>query len=358
MATTERTGQEGQGARHPRVPARSHAQHRDHGPHRRGQDHDDRADPLLHRSRLQDRRGPRGHGHDGLDGAGARAGHHDHLGRHHLPVEGPLDQHHRHARPRRLHGRGRAVAPRPRRRGRRVRLGRRRRAAVRDRLAPGRPLRRPAHRLREQDGPHGRELRAHGRDDGRPPRGEPARPAAPVGDRVRPPRRHRPRRLQRPLLGGRHGRGLEGHRDPRGVPRGRDEGPRTTCFREARRARRGPDGEVRARGGAHGRRAPQGDPRDDARRGTGVPGALRLRVQEQGRAARARRDRRTTCPSPLDVPPVEGPPAVQGGRPRRAARRATPRRSPRSRSRSCPTPTSGDSRTCASTPVCSTAART
>ena len=30
-------------------------QHRDHGPHRRGQDHDDRADPLLHRQDLQDR---------------------------------------------------------------------------------------------------------------------------------------------------------------------------------------------------------------------------------------------------------------------------------------------------------------
>ena len=45
---------------------------------------------------------------DGLDGPGARARHHDHLRRHHLPVEGPLDQHHRHPRPRRLHGRGRA----------------------------------------------------------------------------------------------------------------------------------------------------------------------------------------------------------------------------------------------------------
>ena len=41
MATAQRPGQD--------------PQHRDHGAHRRGQDHDDRADPLLHRSHLQDR---------------------------------------------------------------------------------------------------------------------------------------------------------------------------------------------------------------------------------------------------------------------------------------------------------------
>ena len=62
-----------------------------------------------------------------------------------------------------------------------VRRGRRRRAADRDRLAAGRPVRRPADRLREQDGPHRRRLRAHGRDDGRAPAGEPARPAAARG---------------------------------------------------------------------------------------------------------------------------------------------------------------------------------
>ena len=37
------------------VPLERYPQHRDHGPHRRGQDHDDRADPLLHRQELQDR---------------------------------------------------------------------------------------------------------------------------------------------------------------------------------------------------------------------------------------------------------------------------------------------------------------
>ena len=50
---------------------------------------------------------------------------------------------------------------RARRRRRGVRRRGRRRAAVRDRLAPGRPLRRPAHLLRQQDGPHRRRLRAH-----------------------------------------------------------------------------------------------------------------------------------------------------------------------------------------------------
>ena len=83
---------------HPGVPARPDPQHRDHGAHRRGQDHDDRADPLLHRQDLQDRRGPRRLRRHGLDGPGAGARHHDHLRRDHRAVEGPLDQHHRHAR--------------------------------------------------------------------------------------------------------------------------------------------------------------------------------------------------------------------------------------------------------------------
>ena len=62
-------------------PLERHPQHRDHGPHRCRQDDHDRADPLLHRRQLQDRRGARGHRDDGLDGAGAGARHHDHLGR-------------------------------------------------------------------------------------------------------------------------------------------------------------------------------------------------------------------------------------------------------------------------------------
>ena len=77
---------------------REHPQHRDHGAHRRRQDDDDRAHPLLHRPHLQARRGPRGRGDDGLDGTGAGARHHDHLCRDDGGVEGPPHQHHRHAR--------------------------------------------------------------------------------------------------------------------------------------------------------------------------------------------------------------------------------------------------------------------
>ena len=51
---------------------------------------------------LQDRRGPRGRGDDGLDGAGARARHHHHLPRDQLldllSWRRPPHQHHRHAR--------------------------------------------------------------------------------------------------------------------------------------------------------------------------------------------------------------------------------------------------------------------
>ena len=152
------------------VHARKDSQHRDHGAHRRRQDDDDRAHPLLHGPDLQDRRGPRGRGRHGLDGAGAGARDHDHLRGHHVRVARPPDQHHRHAGPRRLHGRGRALAARARRRDRAVRLRRRRRATVRDRLASGRQVPRPAHRLHQQDGPHRGRLRAGRADDDRPPR--------------------------------------------------------------------------------------------------------------------------------------------------------------------------------------------
>ena len=90
--------------------ARPLPQHRHHGPHRCRQDDDDRAHPLLHRQVLQDRRGARRHRDDGLDGAGAGARHHHHLGRDDLLLARPPHQHHRHARPRRLHDRGRALA--------------------------------------------------------------------------------------------------------------------------------------------------------------------------------------------------------------------------------------------------------
>ena len=75
-----------------------------------------------------------------------------------LRVEGPPRQHHRHAGPRGLHGGGRASASACSTARRAVRLRRRRRAAVRDGLAPGRQVRRSADRLHQQDGSLGADF--------------------------------------------------------------------------------------------------------------------------------------------------------------------------------------------------------
>jgi hypothetical protein len=144
------------------------------------QDHHDRAHPLLLGQNLQDRRGRRRRSHDGLDGAGAGARHHDHERGHDHLLARTSDQHHRHPRPRRLHGRGGAVPARPRRSGGRL-LGRGRRgAAVRDGVAPGRPLPGAAPRLRQQDGPaRGRfrgGARGHAQEAGRLSRRDHAAP--------------------------------------------------------------------------------------------------------------------------------------------------------------------------------------
>ena len=136
-----------------------HPEHRDHGPHRRGEDHALRAFPLRGRSHPQDGGGPRRAGRDGLDGSGAGARDHHHLGGEHLRVVRPGDPPHRYPGPRGLHGGGGAEPARPRRRGGGLRRGQRRRAAERDRLAAGRPLPCPAHRARQQDGPGRRRLR-------------------------------------------------------------------------------------------------------------------------------------------------------------------------------------------------------
>ena len=203
-------------------PLEQDAEHRHHGPHRCRQDDDDGTDPVLHRDHLQDRRSARRHRRHGLDGAGTGARHHDHVGRDHLLLARSPHQHHRHARPRRLHRRSRALAARARRRGRGVRLGRRRRAAVGDRLAPGRQVPRPAHLLRQQDGPHRRGLQAHLRSDHHQARGQPGRD--PAADR----RRRQVRRRGRP------------HQDEVDHLQGRDDGRRLRRRRDSgRHARRG-----------------------------------------------------------------------------------------------------------------------
>ena len=140
-------------------------QHRHQRAHRRRQDHHHRTHPVLHRRQSQDRRGAQRRGHHGLDGAGAGARHHHHLGRHHRLLEGhgrqfsrAPHQHHRYARPRRLHHRSGALDARARRRRDGVRRGRRRAAAVGDGLAPGQQIQGAAHRLHQQDGPRRRRL--------------------------------------------------------------------------------------------------------------------------------------------------------------------------------------------------------
>ena len=178
-----------------------------------GQDHDDRADPVLHGPDLQDRRGPRGRGGHGLDAPGAGARHHHHVGCHHVPLARHLDQHHRHARPRRLHRRGRAVAARARRRGGGVRRGRRRRAPDRDRVASGQQVQRAPHVLRQQDGPRRRRLLPLRRHDQGPPRRDRRAHAAADRRRERLPRRDRPARDARAGVGRRHGRELR-HSSP------------------------------------------------------------------------------------------------------------------------------------------------
>ena len=130
------------------------------------------------------------------------------------------------------------------------------------------------------------------------------------------------------------------------------------AVREARRPRRGrswrsssPRRSPRSRSCG----APSARPRS---RTAGVPGALRLRVQEQGRAAACSTRSSHYLPSPLDVPPVEGHLPDQARTSTSSASPTTPSRSPRWRSRSCPTPTSAGSRTCACTPASCTPART
>ena len=247
---------------------------------------------------------------------------------------------------------------RPRRRHRALRLRRRRRAPVRDGLAPGRQVPRPAHRLHQQDGPRRRELRAgredHGRAPGRPPRPHPAADRR----RGRLPRDHRPRPDQ--------GRRLQGR--PRGPSRTSSTSPPSCSTRPPRPREhlleevshyddklRGahPRGGRRPRGRAQERHS-QGDAGHQAARRCCAASSFKNKgVQPLLDAVL------DYLPSPLEVPAVEGIEPVKGDdegvAPR--ARPTTPPRSRRSPSRSWPTPTSASSPTSASTPARSRPAR-
>ena len=134
------------------------------------------------------------------------------------------------------------------------------------------------------------------RQAGRHPAGHPAA----VGRRVRLPRRHRPDQDARAALAERRqGRGLRRGRHPRRPPgrRPRVAGP---ADRDHLGERRGDAGALPRRHRAGRRPAQRGDPAGH-HRGQRHAGAVRQRVQEQGRAADAGRDR--------------GLPAQPGGRP-------------------------------------------
>ena len=167
---------------------------------------------------------------------------------------------------------------------------RRRGAAVGDGVAPGRQVRRAAHLLRQQDGPHRRQLLAHRRHD----QGSPGQQAAghPDADRhrVRLQGPGRPGLQQGDHLAGRDaGRQVRGRRDP-GRPQGAGRRMAPQDARDGRRAGRRGAREVSGRRGARLRHADQVHPQGhDLLRLRA--GAVRLGVQEQGRAAHARRRR-------------------------------------------------------------------
>ena len=260
---------------------------------------------------------------DGLDGAGAGARHHDHVGRDDLLVEGPPDQHHRHPWSRGLHRRGRALAARPRRRGRRLRRRGRCRAADDDRLAPGEQVRRAPDVLRQQARPHGCRLLPLRRHDGRAAELHAARAAAPDRCRGRLHRCRRPGRHACADVARRDhdGRGLRGRGDPRVDARPGRRVPREAA-RDPGRGRRRHHGEVpRGRGplrrGGRGRHPSRHPGRQ------GQPGAVRYGVQEQGRPAPARR-RREVPAEPARHRRDRRPQAERRGREDRAQARGRP----------------------------------
>ncbi len=184
----------------------THPQHRHLAAHRLGQDDADRAHPVLHRAgstRIHEvQRQGRRRRQDGLDGSRAREGHHDPVRRDLLRLEGlassssrPQHQHHRHARPRRLHDRGRARAARARRRDPgALRSGKGVQSPVDHRRPPDEALPRPAHRVRQQDGPRRARttmrVAEHAQGEARPP---PGAAAGADGRRGQVRGHHRPR---------------------------------------------------------------------------------------------------------------------------------------------------------------------
>ena len=110
-------------------------------------------------------------------------------------------QHHRYARARRLHDRSRTLAARARQRGRAVLRGVGRAAAIGDGVAADEPLRRAAHRLRQQDGSGRREFLPLHRADSHAPARQSGADAAADRRRGELRGRRRPRAHEGDLLG-------------------------------------------------------------------------------------------------------------------------------------------------------------
>ncbi len=207
------------------------------------------------------------------------------------------------------------------------------RAAVGDGVASGRPLQRAADVLRQQARPRRRGVPPLRRHD----RGSAARHSAGAADpdrrRGRLQGRHRPGPHEGPGVERRGGQGRDVRRPrhPRHALRRRPRVARQ-AGRDARRGRRRDHGAVPRGPRAHGRAADPRDPPGDDRRQP-HSGHLWHRVQEQGRAAAARRDRQ--------LPPLaarrrvhQGPRLPRRREGHRASGRARTSRSRRWRSRS------------------------
>ena len=224
------------------------------------------------------------------------------------------------------------VAARARRRRRRVRRGGRRRAPDRDGVAPGQQVRRPPHLLHQQDGPHRRRLLPRRRHDQGPPRrGAAPSSSCPIGAEGHFRGMRRPHRHEGASSGTR-ARARSG-RSPRSPPtwparpsewRHELVDVLSTFDDEHHR-------EVRRRRGDHRRRPAQGAAHRHHRQ-PGRARAVRLGVQEQGRAAHARRRRRLPAQPPR--PAADHRHRREGHRGARAPGRRQRRRSPRWPSRS------------------------
>ena len=219
---------------------------------------------------------------------------------------------------------------RARRRVHGVRLRGRRAAAIGNGVAAGQQVQRAAARVRQQDGPCGRQLLQGLRPDEVAPQGQPGADPGAHRRRGQVRGRGRPRQDEGDLLG----RLDAGHevRDARhpGRPRRHCQGMAREDGGERRRSQRRGDEQV-PRDGRAFRRGNQAQPARAHHRGRDRADALRLRVQEQGRAGDARRGHRLHAGA-------DGHPAGEGRARKRqgsaSASRRTTSRSRRSRSRS------------------------